>query len=794
MSPERLILLVLVAAAASGNAQDSRPQPSAPEAQLAIEKALRARLDDPATPLDIDLIMLGEDFVGADPEGLRWAGLGEPVLFFSWRRGGGERGLWSFDFRTSALEARPEAEFRPPVYDGQVVRSPRGDGRAWVERGDIHVEVGGLIRPIAVSDSAESSPVFAPDGETLFFQRDGEVFAASLAAPFLIRQLSSIRSGRDPEDDKEPESRPQKADRARRLEEEERSLLRSIHDESVREEERKARRRAFEAREARKKRFVPKDAEILRLMASPRGDVVAAMVAPRGEKTRAADMPRYVRKDGYAAIEATRPKVGDRGPVAELHLIDTATGDARRVDFGQGERRFDLHQAVFSPSGRYLIAVLEAVDNKTGLLMRIDPKTAAVTVLHQVDDPAWVHHFVDAQGFLPSGEVFWFTSEKSGFRHLYRLDLETAETRALTAGPWEVRGVQWHPGLGRFLLHTSEVSPFETHAYLADPVTGEREALTRRRGNHEVSISPDGSLIAEIFGASNTPSEVFVRRRSEADTQGLKITDRPSPAFRSRAWLAPEIVRFPARDGALVPMRLYRPKEPRRNRPLVIFVHGAGYLQNVHEGWSRYYREYMFHNLLVERGYFVADLDYRGSAGYGRDWRTVNYRHMGSFDLTDQVDCAQWMIAQCGVDPKSIGIYGGSYGGFITLMALFTAGDVFRAGAALRPVTDWAHYNHGYTSNILNLPTEDAEAYRRSSPIYFAEGLKGDLLICHGVVDDNVHFQDSVRLTQRLIELRKENWELAIYPVEAHGFVDSASWADEYKRILRLFERTIGGR
>ena len=123
-------------------------------------------------------------------------------------------------------------------------------------------------------------------------------------------------------------------------------------------------------------------------------------------------------------------------------------------------------------------------------------------------------------------------------------------------------------------------------------------------------------------------------------------------------------------------------------------------------------------------------------------------------------------------------------------MAMFTSPDTFAAGAALRPVTDWAHYNHGYTSNILNEPQTDAEAYRKSSPIYFAEGLKGALLICHGMVDTNVHFQDSVRLAQRLIELRKENWELAPYPVENHGFEEETSWADEYKRILKLFEQT----
>jgi dipeptidyl aminopeptidase/acylaminoacyl peptidase len=143
------------------------------------------------------------------------------------------------------------------------------------------------------------------------------------------------------------------------------------------------------------------------------------------------------------------------------------------------------------------------------------------------------------------------------------------------------------------------------------------------------------------------------------------------------------------------------------------------------------------------------------------------------------------------VDPRRVGLYGGSYGGFITLMGLFTEPETFRSGAALRSVTDWSHYNHGYTSRILNLPHEDTLAYRRSSPIYFAEGLRGDLLMAHGMVDVNVHFSDIVRLSQRLIELGKTNWELAVYPVEDHAFVRADSWTDEYRRIYELFERTL---
>jgi dipeptidyl aminopeptidase/acylaminoacyl peptidase len=310
-------------------------------------------------------------------------------------------------------------------------------------------------------------------------------------------------------------------------------------------------------------------------------------------------------------------------------------------------------------------------------------------------------------------------------------------------------------------------------------------------GNNQVDISPDEKTLAVVRSYSNKPPELYLQVFGEphgATGFGIpQVTHSPIPEFFTHDWIDPRIVSFKARDGATVWGRLYISSNHKPGGPAVLFVHGAGYLQNVHRWWSSYYREYMFHHLLMERGFVVLDIDYRGSAGYGRDWRTGIYRHMGGKDLTDHVDAANYLVKEFGVDARRIGLYGGSYGGFITLMAMFTEPDVFAAGAALRPVTDWAHYNNTYTSNILNLPQSDIEAYKRSSPIYFANGLKGHLLICHGMVDVNVNFQDTVRLVEKLIELRKENWEVAPYPVEDHSFEREESWADEYKRILNLF-------
>lgn len=431
--------------------------------------------------------------------------------------------------------------------------------------------------------------------------------------------------------------------------------------------------------------------------------------------------------------------------------------------------------------------------------MHVDPATGRTRVLDHVRDDAWVREIGPSSnvsgrlGWLPDNRTVWFLAEHDGWMHLYTVEAAApgAARRPLTSGQWEIDTAQVSADGRRFYIQSTEVHPGERHLYALPTSGGDRTRLTTTTGFHGGEVSPDDGMFAVIHSTATRPPEVHLMANQPGAAQ-TKITTSPSAEWLSHKWVEPQLVTYTTRDGQQVYARLYTPEMVGARRhpsnPAVIFVHGAGYLQNAHRYWSSYYREYMFHHLLASQGYVVLDPDYRASAGYGRDWRTAIYRWMGGKDLEDVVDGAAYLAKAHRVQPRRIGVYGGSYGGFITLMAMFTTPEVFAAGAALRPVTDWAHYNHPYTSNILNEPQTDQEAYRKSSPIYFADGLKGALLMCHGMVDVNVHFQDSVRLAQRLIELRKENWELAVYPVEDHGFVEETGWADEYKRVLKLFD------
>jgi len=448
------------------------------------------------------------------------------------------------------------------------------------------------------------------------------------------------------------------------------------------------------------------------------------------------------------------------------------------------------------------VATVRSTDFKDRWIVAVDQETGKSRVIDALHDEAWVREAgggpsgSGGMGWMPDGHALWFLSERDGYMHLYVVDAAEPGAAAVqrTSGAFEVMSAEVSRDQAKFYLVTNEVHPGERHIYEMPAGGGPRTRLTAMAGSNTGEVSPDGALIALIQSSATRPPEVFVMP-NKAGAPVQQVTTTPTDEWRSFRWLEPEVITFKARDGKDVYARLYTPEmigaSRDRTRPAVVFVHGAGYLQNAHRYWSTYYREYMFHNLLASLGYVVLDVDYRASAGYGRDWRTAISRHMGGKDLDDIVDGARYLVDSQRVDPKRIGVYGGSYGGFITLMALFTAPDTFAAGAALRPVTDWAHYNHGYTGGILNEPQDDPAAYKQSSPIYFAEGLKGALLICHGLVDTNVHVQDSMRLAQRLIELRKTNWELALYPVENHGFERETSWADEYTRILKLFETTL---
>ncbi|MEH6681082.1 MAG: prolyl oligopeptidase family serine peptidase [Sediminicola sp.] len=572
-----------------------------------------------------------------------------------------------------------------------------------------------------------------------------------------------------------------------------------------------------------KEYFFPGSASLTGISADPTMRFVVFTLQEQAAESRNIIVPNYVTVSGYTEDIPGRTKVGSQVPTYRTKIYDrerdtvydVATAnipDIKRLPEylkeypdlleertrENADREVSIGQPIWHPNATVAIVNVMSSDNKDRWIMKLDPVNGHLSLLDHQHDEAWIggpgvgrRYRSPEVGWLDK-DVIYFQSEVTGYSHLYTMDIANGQKKQLTSGNYEVQTLQLSKD-GKWFYFTANMEhPGITHFYRMPVGGGTPVQLTSMKGGNEVSMSPDEKWLAIRHSTTTRPWELFLQE-NKPGASAKKITKTISADFEAYPWKVPETITYKNRHGTDIYAQVFQPTKPLPNRPAVVFVHSNGYLQNVHYWWSYHFREYMFNNLLVDKGFTVINIDYTASSGYGREIRTGIYRHMGGKDLSDLTDGAKLLVDKYGVDPDNIGLYGGSYGGFLTLMGLFTEPEVFKSGAALRSVTDWAHYNQGYTSNILNTPLTDEMAYKRSSPIYFASGLKGHLLMTHGIVDVNVNFQDIVRLSQRLIELGKDHWELAVYPLEDHNFVEPSSWTDQYKRILRLFEETLTG-
>ena len=700
--------------------------------------------------------MRGPRLVGYPPTGVYWSQDSQRV-YFRWKQADEPRlkemSLYVVNRDGTGLRrlTEDEAKQAPPA-NGELSKDKTLT--VFADEGDIFIyeHANGTRRQITRTVDAETNPHLTFDQKHIYFTRLSNLYVMALDGGSLD-QLTDIRTGGGgtgaaPAAGGSAQQRG--TDSQEYLKKEERTLLDAVRERAEQREEQEKKRKE---REKRKPLNLPTGQNAIALNLSPNGKNVIATISEPGTGSKNTIVPNYVTESAYTEDISGRTKVGDTQGRTRLMIIDAETGETKNVDHGQklpanppaqrtemnateqaqrerGEakpaepqrtqaprdRDVQLSQLQWSQDGKNAVLMGRSADNKDRWVMLLDPATGKTKVVANMHDDAWVDGpGAFTLGWLPDNSHVYFESERDGFAHLYTVAIDGGEPTQLTSGQFEVSDVRLSTDKTKFYFTSSEGSPFERHLYSMTTSGGARTRLTPLAGNNQVDISPDETMLADVRSYSNKPPELYFFRNQpfypgKSFIDDKPVTKSPIPEFSTYKWIDPPIVSFKARDGATVYGRLYKPANWKGGGPAVLFVHGAGYLQNVHRWWSQYYREYMFNHLLMERGFVVLDIDYRGSAGYGRDWRTGIYRHMGGLDLTDHVDAVNYLVKEHGVDAKRIGLYGGSYGGFITLMAMFTQPDVFAAGAALRPVTDWAHYNNSYTANILNLPLTDPEA------------------------------------------------------------------------------------
>ena len=792
---------------------------------LATSPALLA--DTPAGTLDLETIMASPDWIGAAVESPYWSIDGRSLYYSLKQEGSKVRDRYRVEVASGRSEKLgPEAIAQsegPAVFDRQHRQA------AYVLHGDVFLVDLATSRRVQVTRTpeTETAPRFSSDGRALQYRRGNQWFAYDIAAG-VAAPVATLNTGDDPQD-KKPEA----------LTRDQLRLFKSLRTVKAEKDAARANEEALSAADpgrAPRPIWLGDVGEVIGTELSPDGRWMVVVTQSKDYKAgKAPEVSHYVTESGYAEQQPTRVYVGRRDPAPQsLLLVDLRTRKTYPLDTGvlpgikddplkalrakamatlEKEGHADEAKALKAPDKRAVRIVsdaddgggggiawsddggnvaiqMRAIDNKDRWIATVDLDRHTLVNQHRLTDNAWINWNFNDFGWLKDGRTLWYLSEETGWSQLYAKQ-PGGKARALTAGKFEVS----HPLLSDdgqwFYFRSNQVAPYSYDAYRVSVQGGEPTRLTRYQGMDDFVLSPDGRQLAVLHSAPYVLSQLAVQ--DAAGGAPRELTQTMKPAFAQRTWIAPKIVPVPSSHGAgTIWAKYYGPADEASSpRPAVIFVHGAGYLQNVTLGWSNYFREQMFHNLLVQRGYVVLDMDYRASEGYGRDWRTAIYRQMGHPELEDLLDGKAWLVREHGVDPHRVGIYGGSYGGFMTLMALLRAPGEFAAGSALRPVADWTTYNHEYTSNILNDPQLDPDAYAASSPIEYADKLQDPLLIQHGLIDDNVLASDSIRLYQRFVELHKNNFWMSLYPMERHGFVHPDSWYDEYRRIAELFDAYV---
>ena len=461
------------------------------------------------------------------------------------------------------------------------------------------------------------------------------------------------------------------------------------------------------------------------------------------------------------------PFVGGENPKVRLGIVDVegSAGNTTWLHLGEpGEFEY-LARVDWADDGSLLVQVEDRVQRRLTLL-RFDPDGTRTVVLDEASD-VWInlHNMLRP---LPDGRFVW-ASEVSGFRHLYLFDRDGALIRQLTDGEWVVDSVEAvDPERGRVWLSATAAGPTERHLYeisLDDP--GEARRLTTTPGTHQCVVDPKLGLFTDLHSSTTSQPTATLRRLADGEVVH-PLFARPDPRVERLQLRPPELVTFENRTGTTLHAALYKP-DPTTTPgpwPTAVLVYGGPHAQLVTNSWTT--TAGMRAQYLRSRGFLVAMCDNRGSARRGLAFEAALKGRLGDVEVDDQVDFARWLAANHNADPGRVGVYGWSYGGFMALMLLARAPDVFKAAVAGAPVTGWDGYDTHYTERYLGLIDENPEGYEASAVFPYVKDLRGALMIVHGLIDENVHFRHTARLANRLIAARHD-YELLLFPDERHG-------------------------
>jgi len=491
----------------------------------------------------------------------------------------------------------------------------------------------------------------------------------------------------------------------------------------------------------------------------------------------------------YSQLVPVRyPKAGTPNSQVRIGVVELATGRATWIDLGSDK---DIYVAAMDFAGtpdEIWLTRLNRRQNRLELLLA-NAATGAARVIMTDADSTWVD--AHEPQWIDGGRQFLFVSERDGYAQVYLFQRDGSLVRRVTPGGWDVLQLYGVDERAHVVYLTGAIDGPLERPLLRVGLDGTGLAhVSAERGTHEAEFDPTFQLYVDTYSRAGVPPVESLRRADGTLVRGLAANATLARAVEALGLRPPEFLKVPAADGVELNAWLIKPKDfdPAKRYPLLLFVYGGPGSQTVTDAWGG--AQYLWHQMLAQEGYLVASVDNRGTGARGARFKKLTYLHLGRYESADQIAAARWFAGRSYVTPDRIGLWGWSYGGYMASRTMLLSGGVFRAALAVSPVTDWRLYDTIYTERYMRTPEDNAAGYTESAALSYADSLRGSFLLVHGTGDDNVHFQNSIRLIERL-EAANKQFDLRIYPNKTHAIAGGTTRENLYGLFTAWLKRVL---
>lgn len=475
------------------------------------------------------------------------------------------------------------------------------------------------------------------------------------------------------------------------------------------------------------------------------------------------------------------PKAGEANSVVDVYVYQIASGKNTKLETGSTNDQYLPRIHWTQEPNKLCVIRLNRFQNEMDMLC-FNTSTGSSEILLHESSPTYVE-ITDNLTFITGSKKFLYTSEKSGFNHIYCFDYEKKKETAITTGNFDVIAIQGVDAKKEIVYFTSaEISPTEDHFYSIKFNGKDKKALTPEPGNHIITLGKGNLYFTDIISTIGTPYAFSLRKTSKAWSRKLEQNEMLQGKLNEYRFGGVEFSNLTTESGTNLNYYMIKPWnfDPSKKYPVLMYVYGGPGHNTVRNSWGG--RNYLWHQYLSQQGYIVVSVDNRGTGNRGEAFKKSTYLQLGKLEHQDQREAALWLGKLPFVDAGRIGIWGWSFGGYMSSLCISKSGDVFKTAIAVAPVTNWRYYDNIYTERYLRRPSDNAEGYDQNSPINFAKNIKGNYLLIHGTGDDNVHFQNSVEMVNAMIAAGVK-FDSEYYPNRNHGIGDRYAQYHLYRRM-----------